>query len=488
MAKHKNKSSWIPDSLSRYNGALYTAILKHMSEPVFRAKYDLYLKRMQNYFGESDETSCLAEISAAGGSVTAEAREKDFDNAVQPVSQLFGLDLSRLTDPEIIERGKLILRSIKEVPKRLIAVAVLAGILFAGGENWSNIAEVAKPVLMPEITASIQDNVMSVNTAVSLKEALAKEEEMFSPSLPKPLKGNIRPYMDPEHADRGKDKIVEVLGIANSGLPEETRKLYADHIVKVSKIFGLNPALVTGIVIAESTGKTSSVSGAGAQGLMQVMWSVHGKSLNKKFGYKSARDLQHPEKGLTAGCWILKGYLERRNNDIRKALSAYLGTARSAAYYNKIMKWAKLAQPEDHDFAFVKDLAEGNFTNSEAEVVLKTAVMLEELGPMDAEDLVETVITFMPDASMERIADMAAIVIRHGKTGDGLVRSGLSSALEAEYMLEKIAPGFDRELCAVQFQAKKYGPVEIIGEKFASLKKASAVNTLNERIAGQEKW
>ena len=46
MAKHKNKSSWIPDSLSRYNGALYTAILKHMSEPVFRAKSNLCGRRL----------------------------------------------------------------------------------------------------------------------------------------------------------------------------------------------------------------------------------------------------------------------------------------------------------------------------------------------------------------------------------------------------------------------------------------------------------
>ena len=488
MAKHIRKNSWIPDSVSRYNGALYSAILRHISKPAFRNKYDLYLKRMQNYFGENDEISCLAEISAAGESITAEAKERDFENAVQPVSQLFGLDLSRLADPDIIERGKLILRSIKEVPKRLIAVAVLAGILFAGGENWNDIADIANPVLLPEIASSIQGNIIPANTTVSLKEAIAKEEEIFSPSLPKPFKGHVYPYMDPEHADRAKDKIVKVLGTANSSLPEETRNLYANYIIKVSKMFGLNPAFVTGVVIAESTGKTSSVSGAGAQGLMQVMWSVHGKSLNKKFGYKSARDLQHPEKGLTAGCWILKGYLERRNNDIRKALSAYLGTARSAAYYNKIMKWAKMAQPEDHDFAFVKDIAEKNFTNSEAEAVLKTTVMLNEIGPMDAEDLVETVISFMPDTSMERIADMAAVVIRHGKTGDGLVRSSPGSALEAEYMLKKISPDFDRELCILQLQAKKYSSVEMMGEKFASLKRTPVINTLNERIGGQDKW
>lgn len=138
MAKHSRKNScWIPNSISRYNGVIYAAILRHIGEPSFRKRYGAYLERLKGYLGdiekEPDQDSCLVEISAAERSVNTVTRAALFDPAAAPLSQTFGLDLSRLSDPDIIERAKLFIQAIKDVPKRFIAAAVLAGMLFAGG-------------------------------------------------------------------------------------------------------------------------------------------------------------------------------------------------------------------------------------------------------------------------------------------------------------------------------------------------------------------
>lgn len=487
MAKHSKKSCWIPNSLSRYNGAIYATILRHVSEPSFQKHYEPYLLTMMGYFGSpNDEGSCLAEISAAGYSLKPEVKEKSFEKAIIPISKLFGLDLSRLNDLDIIERGKLILKAIKDVPKRLIAVSILAGMLFAGGENWQNIVEIIQPNLIPEMASIISENNIKTNAEYTLKEAVAEEDMAFKPTLPKKLNGHVVAYMDPIQADMSRNNIIKVLGMANNNLSEKTKSVYADYIITASKKFKLNPALVAGIVIAESTGNVTSVSSAGAKGLMQVMWSVHGKSLNKKFGYNTAKDLHDPVKGLTAGCWIFKGYLERKDNNIRKALSAYLGTSQSGYYYNKIMKWAKLAQPNEYEFKLPKALVQGGFTASEAETALKTTVMLAELGPMNAEDLIETVITFLPNASMERVGEIASIVIKHEKIVDGFVHSKVSNALESEYILNKITPDFDRDLCTVQIQAKLDKSKVTIGDKFASIKRFPMVTEINDKISARD--
>ena len=484
MAKHSRKNScWIPNSISRYNGVIYAAILRHIGEPSFRKRYGAYLERLKGYLGdiekEPDRDSCLVEISAAERSVNTVTRAALFDPAAAPLSQTFGLDLSRLSDPDIIERAKLFIQAIKDVPKRFIAAAVLAGMLFAGGENWRDMADIISPVLKPDMAIAISSEMLQEKGAMSVKEVSGENEKLYDPDLPMPLNGTVPPYVEPAQADRSHAGIIKALGMANGDLSEKTKELYAKHIIGVSKKFGLNPALVTGVVIAESTGRSASVSHAGARGLMQVMWSVHGKSLNKKFGYKSAHDLLVPEKGLTAGCWILKGYMERSRGNIKKALSSYLGTSKSGYYYNKIMKWAKIAQPRDQDFKFIQALSDGGLTEPEAKAALKTTVMLDAKGPMDAEELIDTLTIFLPNAPIDRIGEIASVIVMHERTEGGRVVSRAGNAEEAEYMLKKADPDFDREICMLELETAGY--TSVLGRFVASVKKFPAVSSVMEK-------
>lgn len=139
-----------------------------------------------------------------------------------------------------------------------------------------------------------------------------------------------------------KYKIEKGLSIYNDRLtPSQLSELSA-AIMKASDTFNLPPDLVTGIVITETRGKPNQRSYAGAYGPMQVMYSIHGKTLTK-FGVNKAEDLYNPEKGIMSGAWILKGYLERSNYNVKRALAKYYG-ANSPAYYNGTIKRASVVR------------------------------------------------------------------------------------------------------------------------------------------------
>ena len=137
-------------------------------------------------------------------------------------------------------------------------------------------------------------------------------------------------------------KIEKGLKVYNNNLtPGELSEL-SSAILKASDRFELPPELITGIVITESRGRRFSKSGAGAYGPMQVMYSVHGRTL-KKFGVHKADDLYNAEKGILSGSWIFKGYLERSRNNVKRALARYYG-ANDPNYYNSTLKRASVVK------------------------------------------------------------------------------------------------------------------------------------------------
>ena len=138
-------------------------------------------------------------------------------------------------------------------------------------------------------------------------------------------------------------QIASAICSVNGRLQRSEANMYAEHIIDASERFSINPAIVTGVMLIESRGNRYAVSKLGAVGLMQVMWDIHGNTLKRKFPEIEDRsDMFEARNSIMAGTWILKGHLERNNNDLSTALSKYLGI-RSSYYHNKVLAYAGLA-------------------------------------------------------------------------------------------------------------------------------------------------
>ncbi|MFM1885026.1 MAG: hypothetical protein RL026_183 [Pseudomonadota bacterium] len=98
----------------------------------------------------------------------------------------------------------------------------------------------------------------------------------------------------------------------------------------------LPPGLVLAIIDVESRFNRWAVSSAGAVGLMQVMpfWPT-------ELGMQR-RQLTHVEANVKMGCAILRHYLQRENNNLRRALARYNGSLGSNTYPDLVMsRWTQ---------------------------------------------------------------------------------------------------------------------------------------------------
>jgi len=89
-------------------------------------------------------------------------------------------------------------------------------------------------------------------------------------------------------------------------------------IVRTSKRYGVERALVNAIIAAESAFDSRAVSRAGAIGLMQVM-----PATAADYGVTDARRLFDPAVNVRTGVRHLKRLLEKYNNDYGRAIMAY---------------------------------------------------------------------------------------------------------------------------------------------------------------------
>jgi soluble lytic murein transglycosylase-like protein len=96
----------------------------------------------------------------------------------------------------------------------------------------------------------------------------------------------------------------------------------------------LPPGLVMAVMDVESRFDRWAVSSAGAVGLMQVMpfWPA-------QLGMKR-HQLTQVEANMRMGCAILRFYLRRENNDVRRALARYNGSVGRREYPDKVvLRW-----------------------------------------------------------------------------------------------------------------------------------------------------
>lgn len=97
---------------------------------------------------------------------------------------------------------------------------------------------------------------------------------------------------------------------------------YKDSIKKYSEEFGLNPNLVAAVIYTESRFNADSSSGAGAQGLMQIMPAT-GRGIAERLGEKPMGNLLDPDTNIRYGTKYLREQLDQYNNDLDEVLASY---------------------------------------------------------------------------------------------------------------------------------------------------------------------
>ncbi len=114
-------------------------------------------------------------------------------------------------------------------------------------------------------------------------------------------------------------------------IPRTASEDIAKQIIIKSRVGGVSPELIVGIIEVESGFNPSAVSSANARGLMQVMpeWA-------KKFGLKKVSDLHDIDTGIECGIKVLKIHIEEENHNLTRGLFKYVGG--SDAYAGKVYK------------------------------------------------------------------------------------------------------------------------------------------------------
>lgn len=104
---------------------------------------------------------------------------------------------------------------------------------------------------------------------------------------------------------------------------------YADWIVKYSAKYSVDPALVAAVILQESRFNPSSVSGAGAQGLMQFMPGT-AATMAKETGRWPNYNIFDAETSVEFGAAHIRDLLVKYNGSVELALYGYnAGTGNS---------------------------------------------------------------------------------------------------------------------------------------------------------------
>ncbi len=111
---------------------------------------------------------------------------------------------------------------------------------------------------------------------------------------------------------------------------------YVSNTVLIAKEVNIDPVLLLAVISVESNFNPLTKSQAGAEGLMQVMTSIH---QDKYALYGGATDAVKPEVNIRVGAYILK-YLIATSGSLRNGLKYYVGAANAendGGYADKVM-------------------------------------------------------------------------------------------------------------------------------------------------------
>jgi len=138
-------------------------------------------------------------------------------------------------------------------------------------------------------------------------------------------------------------RIQKYIRVHNDKLPEEIVITLSKSIVQYGTEMQLPIELVIAVAQTESSfnpqakGNLVEVKGHGkvsALGPMQVIWEYHA-GLLKNMGFEESEELLDPNKGIQAGCMILKRYIDAQES-ITGGLGKYYGVL-SPQYIGKVI-------------------------------------------------------------------------------------------------------------------------------------------------------
>ncbi|MFN8009646.1 MAG: lytic transglycosylase domain-containing protein [Terriglobia bacterium] len=111
---------------------------------------------------------------------------------------------------------------------------------------------------------------------------------------------------------------ISKMVLRQTSRPVEEQNRYAEAVARNCVEKGLNPAIVSAMIVVESGGNPLTVSPSGDLGLMQVNAKIHAKSFDFE-----RKNLLNPEENIDIGTAILKLMVERYGDE--KAIQAYNG-------------------------------------------------------------------------------------------------------------------------------------------------------------------
>ena len=136
---------------------------------------------------------------------------------------------------------------------------------------------------------------------------------------------------------------------------------YTSEISAAAQEFGVPPAYLYAVILAESSFRTDATSSVGAMGLMQIMPET-GVWIAKKLGMRDSftpEMLYEPAVSARFGAWYLRFLLDRYDGDMRCATAAY------HAGQGKVDKWLDdpAYSPDGQTLAVIASDATNNYVN-----------------------------------------------------------------------------------------------------------------------------
>jgi len=138
-----------------------------------------------------------------------------------------------------------------------------------------------------------------------------------------------------DSVEAARSAVTTALGIhlrsRNASLSREEQQRVVEAVLRSSRRYGLDPYLVTAVLIVESDARPWAESGKGAIGLMQVMPHMAAK-------LDLAGNLATIESNIGAGCYILADNIRRLGEE--RGISAYFWgrQIRGVAYLEKVQR------------------------------------------------------------------------------------------------------------------------------------------------------
>lgn len=141
--------------------------------------------------------------------------------------------------------------------------------------------------------------------------------------------------------------IAHYFRVKNPKLSSKSARTYAGLVESISRKYGVDPFLISSIIIKESTVRVKAKSGR-AYGLMQINWKANRKWIPRVFPtVKSAKNLLHSKPNIYVGTYMMRQFIKKNGGNVDKALDRYRGKSlvkyrsRIHSYYSAQVKQFK---------------------------------------------------------------------------------------------------------------------------------------------------